>query len=57
MAPLQAIKRVFGFTKNEPGDLTKIDRERMEKALSEKPITLPSGLTTEQKRQFILSNR
>ena len=38
-------------------DLTKIDRARIEKALSEKPITLPPGLTTEQKRQFILSNK
>lgn len=57
MAPLQAIKQVFGFSKNDPDDLTKIDRERMGKALSEEPIAMPSGLTREQKKDFILSSR
>lgn len=57
MAPLQAIKQVFGLNKNAPNDLTRIDRDRMEKALSEEPIAIPAGLTREQKRDFILSSR
>jgi len=55
MAPIQAIKQVFGFGKSSSDDLTKIDRQRMEKALSEEPIAVPHGLTREQKKDFILS--
>lgn len=42
--------------KKEVAAVIKIDQPRMERALASKSTTIPSGLTREQKRQFILSN-
>lgn len=36
------------------GTVVVIDQDRMNKALAEKKINMPIGLTREQKRQFIL---
>lgn len=36
------------------GTVIVIDQDRMNKALAEKKINMPIGLTREQKRQFIL---
>ena len=49
-------KRARNASSNEESAPVRVDIERMEKALASPSIAMPSGLTREQKRQFILSH-
>lgn len=44
------------MSKENKPETIQIDIKRMKKALAGPSITVPSGLTREQKRQFILSH-